>query len=237
VALTQGTEHFEKYRVRARLVKPFDTSRAPVSEAGLILFLQDAVDGGDRLRYVADSASATAGLVVLPLGFAIASIEPDVLVAPARASATVPPAFGRPEPTRSLYALAIVTTKPGVSRYVRIFQALFASVAICLIVFFIKPTHVDPRFGLPVGAFFAAVGNNISVAAAMPDSGRVTLVQMINMIGLATIFLTLVQSAISLHLYDSLGRERFSRIFDQLSFVLIGAGYLVLNFLLPMSAR
>jgi hypothetical protein len=52
------------------------------------------------------------------------------------------------------------------------FQALFASVAIALIVFFIKPIHVDPRFGLGVGAFFAAVGNNIFVGSMLPPAHR-----------------------------------------------------------------
>ena len=31
--------------------------------------------------------------------------------------------------------------------------------------FIIKPTHVDPRFGLPVGAAFTAVANIIAIGA------------------------------------------------------------------------
>jgi hypothetical protein len=230
-------EHFERYRVTARMIKSFDAARVPVGDQSLSIQIRDAIEGADRLRYSTGARSADIRGLVAPQGFNITRIAPTVRqvnVGSARiASATQ--AGGDVE--HSLFVLAMLVENPVVNRYFRIFQALFASVAICLIVFFIKPVHVDPRFGLPVGAFFAAVGNNISVASSMPETGQVTLVQMVNAISLVTIFLTLVQSAISLYVLDSMGRVRFSILFDRISFVLLGVGYVVLNVLLPMSAR
>jgi hypothetical protein len=117
------------------------------------------------------------------------------------------------------------------------FQALFASVAIALIVFFIKPIHVDPRFGLGVGAFFAAVGNNIFVGSMLPPAEGIALTGMVNAIGLATIFLTLVQSTISLYILDTMGQEKLRRFFDKVSFVVFLIGYAVINLMLPLAAR
>ena len=71
-----------------------------------------------------------------------------------------------------------------------------------MIFFFIKPIHVDPRFGLSVGAFFAAFGNNIFIGTLPPQSDRIMLAQIVNSISLGTIFLTLVQSAIALYILD-----------------------------------
>ena len=59
---------------------------------------------------------------------------------------------------------------------------------------------------------------------------------MLNMVGLATIFLTLVQSTISLYLYDTLGLEKLSRFFDKVSFVVFLAGFAAINLALPLAA-
>jgi len=116
-------------------------------------------------------------------------------------------------------------------------QALFVSIAIAFIVFFIKPIFVEPRFGLGVGAVFAAVGNNIYVGSILPPGGGTTLIAMVNAVGLATIFLTLVQSAISLYILDGMGQEKLRLFFDKMSFVVLFVGCAVVNLMLPLAAR
>jgi hypothetical protein len=96
---------------------------------------------------------------------------------------------------------------------------------------------VDPRFGLGIGAFFAAVGNNIYIGSVLPYSSQISLASMINAVGLLTIFLTLVQSTISLYIFDTKGRERLSRFFDHVSFAVFLIGYLTINLVLPISAK
>lgn len=60
---------------------------------------------------------------------------------------------------------------------------------------------------------------------------------MVTMIGLATIFLTLVQSTISLYIEDSMGQERLRRLFDKVSFIVFLIGYGVVNMMVPLAAR
>jgi hypothetical protein len=57
---------------------------------------------------------------------------------------------------------------------------------------------VDSRFGLPGGAFFAAVANNVYVFTRLPSTNRITLIVMIHALGSLTILLTVMQSALSL---------------------------------------
>ena len=87
--------------------------------------------------------------------------------------------------------------------------------ATAVLALFIKPIHVDPRFGLGVGAVFAAIGNMIAVASFLSRAQQATLTDMVNILGLVTIFLTLVQS-ISLYQYDSMGpvRKNLTQYFD-----------------------
>ena len=116
-------------------------------------------------------------------------------------------------------------------------KAHFASVSVALMALFIKPIHIDCRCGLPVGGFFAAVGNGIFVGTLLPQADRFTLSDMVNATGLLTIFLIMVQSVMSLHIYDTMGNERLSRLFDRVSFAVLLIGYAAVNLALPLSAR
>ncbi len=88
-----------------------------------------------------------------------------------------------------------------------------------------------------MGGFFASVGNNIFVASILPHADRLTLADMINTVSLFTIFLILVQSVISLYIFDTMGRERLSRFFDRVSFAVFLIGYVAVNLALPLAAR
>ena len=229
-------EQYERYRVRAKLANFFDPSRYPFGDVALTIQVEDGGHGADELRYVADEQASGVSPLGTPPSLAIEKTlamvkyhEYGSSLGHSRASP------GEPE-VRSRFVFAILCALPSLPLHLKNFQALFASVAIALIVFFIRPIHVDPRFGLGVGAAFAAITNNILVASSVPAVDRFTLTAMINAVGLGTIFLTLVESALSLYLLDSLGRERLYRLLDRCSFVVFLIGYLVLNVALPIAA-
>ena len=137
----------------------------------------------------------------------------------------------------SRFIFGMVVSPPGTAIYIKMFQALFASVAIALIALFIKAIMIDCRFGLPVGGFFAGVANNIMVGWMFPPGEGITLTAMVNLIGLVTIFLILAESTISLYILDTRSQERLSRVLDRVSFVVLLLGYVVLNLILPLAAR
>jgi hypothetical protein len=233
----RGGERYERYRVQARITKFFDASRYPFSDEVLTIEVEDGARGEEKLRYVVESR----GSGISPLGI------PRHLTIP-KTLATVK--YHSPESTRddprlspgtpevpSRFIFAMLGKIPSFQIYLRNFQALFASVAIALIVFFIRPIHVDPRFGLGVGAFFAAISNNIFLGTSLPPIARLSLTTMVNTLGLATIFLSLVQSTISLYIEDTMGREKLRRFFDKVSFTVFLIGYTVTNLLLPLAAK
>jgi hypothetical protein len=53
-AYVTGREHYECYRVKARLTNFFDSSRFPFSDQGLTIQMEDSTHEAERLRYVAD---------------------------------------------------------------------------------------------------------------------------------------------------------------------------------------
>lgn len=223
-------ERFERYNVRARMEQSFDPTRFPFSNAGLIVQIEDSSHDTQTLRYEAYRS----GIRLAPLAFSQGLKVKRTYAGVKLYSYGQDSGAGNEIHSRFVFAMFVEPR--GIEIYMKMFQALFASVAISLVVFFIKPTFVDPRFGLGIGAFFAAIGNNIFLVTLLPPANRVTLTDMVNLIGLVTIFLTLVQSTISLHFCDT-ERWRLSRFFDRTCFPLFILGYVIVNLLLPYAAK
>jgi hypothetical protein len=235
-AYLRNGERYERYRVKARLMKFFDPDRFPFSDETLVIQIEDAVHGPETLRYIADETDSGINSSGIP-GYL--KIEKTAVLINTHDYGSRLGKTGLSNAdtvVRSRLVFIMLVYLPSTAGYLRMSQALFASVAIAFIVFFIKPIYVDPRFGLGIGAVFAAVANNISVQAALPPPVQVTLLQMVYAVGLITIFLTLVQSAISLYILDTLGNERLYRLFDKASFTVFLAGYTAVNLALPIAA-
>ena len=236
-AYVKGQEQYERYRVKARLTKYFDPSRFPFSDEALTIQVEDGAVGADRLHYVADEQGSGINRLGIPPSLRITKSLMAVKLhsyGSGRGNPRLPVGV---EDVHSRFIFALLVSPPGAGVYFKMFQALFASVAIAFLAFFIKPTFVDPRFGLGIGAVFAAVGNNIFVGTLLPQGERIALTNMVNAIGLGTIFLTLVQSTISLHIEDRMGRERLRSLFDKVSSAVFLTGYAVVNLTLPFAAR
>jgi len=235
VTLDNGNEHYAEYRVLARMVKSFDSSRFPFSDEPLVIEVEDATRRLTALRYVEDKQNSGVRPESIPRNLKLTRTLSGVTAR--RAGGSEGETSASAANSYSRYFLAMLVLPGSIGVYLKLFQALFASVALTLLALFIKPTHVDCRFGLPVGGFFASVANNIYVSTVIPDSNQLTLTDMINTVSLVTIFLVLVQSVISLHIFDTKGRERFSRVFDMASVVVFVAGHAGVNIVLPFAAR
>jgi hypothetical protein len=232
-----GGEQYERYHVKARISNYFDPDRFPFADEPLTIEIEDTVHSMEALRFVADTQdsglSATAILRELKIAQSLLTVRAQDYRS----------RFGDPrrsESKRRIHSqvvFAILLNHPGGMFHLKMFHALFVATAIAVLAFFIKPTHVDPRFGLPVGAAFTAVANIIATGALLPRAEGFVLADMVNSVGFVTIFLTLVQSAISLYFYDTLGREKLSRFFDHVSFAVFFCGYVAVNLALPLAAR
>jgi hypothetical protein len=119
--------------------------------------------------------------------------------------------------------------------YFKMFAAMFAAVGVALTTFFLDPTY-GSRFGIGVGALFAAVANTYVNSQLVPHTGVITLTDMVNLVGIMTIGLSILQSTISVILYDTKGKEALSRLFDRVSFAIFLVAYVLINLALPWAA-
>jgi hypothetical protein len=230
-------EHYERYHVKARVGKYFDPTRFPLADETLTLEIEDPIHRAEALHFVADTQDSRIGPGAILRELKITQSVLTVKAHDYGSSLGDPRHSDLSSRVHSRVIFAMLVNHPGVMFHLKLFHALFVAAAVSLLVFFIKPTHVDPRFGLPVGAAFTAVANIIAIGALLPRAEGFILADMVNAVGLATIFLTLVQSAISLYFYDTLGREKLSRFFDHVSFAVFFCGYVAVNLALPLAAR
>lgn len=99
------------------------------------------------------------------------------------------------------------------------FWAVVISVIVGLFSLLIRVCDLDGRFGMAVGALFANVGCSFLLSDKLPESPNVSLAEWVSYISLGFIMLFLVESIISLAIYNS-GHEKFSKRLDWCVFAL-----------------
>ena len=91
------------------------------------------------------------------------------------------------------------------------------------------------RLSLLTGAYFGAVANSYLAESLVPSSGTFGLVEYVTLLGLFTIFLSLVATLISLWLWHIRGDRVFSRRLDHVAALTIGTSFILVNIVLVMA--
>jgi hypothetical protein len=96
--------------------------------------------------------------------------------------------------------------------FFKIFSGMYIAFLIAIISFTPNPWELEPRFGLPVGGLFAAVGNKYIIDSLLPESSEFTLVDTLHSLTFFTIFAILVVSALALRYHDLGKKEACLRV-------------------------
>lgn len=227
--------NYQNYKVVAKMSKFFNTTRVPLDDHMLNIYIEDGVNDVSRLRYVADSATNISSRVKVP-GYSITGIGSVVKPHTYKTTYGDPRAAEGKRTTYSEYTFAISIKRSNMGVYLKLFIGLFAGVLLTLGSFFIRPSDTGPRFGLPSAAYFGAVANTYMVASLLPSSGQFGLADLVTGIGLFTISLCVVASLTSGYYYLRKDQKEFSKHFDRASWVAIFLGYAALNVVLPLAA-
>jgi hypothetical protein len=71
-------------------------------------------------------------------------------------------------------------------------------------------------------------------ASSVTDSGTMTLMDMVNGFGMITIFLSILQSAITLYLFDTREEVELAQKFDRASMIVFVSGFVLFNTVIPI---
>jgi hypothetical protein len=119
--------------------------------------------------------------------------------------------------------------------FMKIFIGMYIAFMIAVLSFTTQPSELEPRFGLPVGGLFAAVGNKYIIDSLLPESSTFSLVDSLHATTFLTIFATLLVSAISLHFHDKGKLVSARKVSYWGSRIVIGS-YVVINVVLILFA-
>jgi len=112
--------------------------------------------------------------------------------------------------------------------FMKIFIGMYIAFLIAIISFTPKPSELEPRFGLPVGGLFAAVGNKYIIDSLLPESSSFTLVDTLHALTYMAIFSTLLVSAIALK-YNDEGKIMESIRVNSVGSKIVISAYLLAN--------
>lgn len=141
--------------------------------------------------------------------------------------------FGDPRPkhdsqTFSTFKIDLNIERDAWGLFMKIFIGMYIAFLIALISFVSHPWELEPRFGLPVGGLFAAVGNKYIIDSLLPESPEFSLVDSLHSITFFGILSVLAVSAISMKYYNADNKEACLRA-DKIGSRIVLFTYVALN--------
>ncbi|MBI4412582.1 MAG: hypothetical protein HY541_08875 [Deltaproteobacteria bacterium] len=220
--------HYAAVRVNATMTKFWDIRRFPLDNHVLTVEIEDNENEEYKLKYIPDVENS--------------AVDPGVQVPGWRLGKTWPavhshgyktnygdislPTGNESVYSRFIYAMEII--RPGYGYFLKLFLSVFIATLISFLAFAIKPTDLDPRFGLGIGAIFAAVASEYVITSSLPDTNLITMADKLHILAIVFIFLSLLESTISLIFFGK-GKEKISRRLDTWSLIVFLAVYITLN--------
>lgn len=216
--IDDGPEHYELQRLDVSFTKVFSTTSFPLDRHLLLIAFENADHQRQSLLFVPDFEASAISARARLTGYRFERFHVVEMPHSYQTSRGLP---GVPPETRATFSqprFALVIDRGGWGLFTKLFQAMFVAVGVAVMACFIRPIHVDPRFGLGVGGLFAAVANGYLVTANMPEGGDFSLADVITLLGIVTILVSIAGSTLSLYVHDSLGRHGLSQRLDRMSF-------------------
>ncbi|MEO0126469.1 MAG: hypothetical protein ABIL44_01805 [candidate division WOR-3 bacterium] len=221
-------------RVVATIKKFWDISRFPLDNHTLTIEIEDNENEEFKLKYIPDTENSRIDPQVQVPGWSVGKTNAMVS---AHTYKTNYGDISLPTNNASIYSRFIFSVdiiRPGYGYFFKLLFTVFIAALVALIALFIKPTDLDPRFGLGAGALFAAVASQVVIASLLPDTNIITLTDKLHIVSIFFIFLSIAESIVSLRLFTS-GKEESSRRLDRICFYIFLVVYAILNLLIIFS--
>ncbi|HEX3870730.1 MAG TPA: hypothetical protein VHV77_09855 [Pirellulales bacterium] len=218
VEQTMGDVHYACCRVMATIHKLWDVSDFPLDEHMVDIQIEDGEFEDFKQQYIADDENCGLNPEAEIAGWALTPEDATVV---SHAYNTNYGDVSLPTGHASNYSRFIYSIKiarPGYGMFIKLFAGLFIAAAISFHALLIQPSELDARFGLAVGAMFAAVASEYIVVSSLPESNYLTLADKLHITTFAFVFISLAVSVLSAKVSNH-GHERLCWWIDRAAFV------------------
>lgn len=223
----RGNVFFHSVRINTKIKEQWEVNNFPFDRQLIEIRIEDFDKDNTKMVFVADTAASKIDKDVHLDGWKIKDFGIKI------DNHTYETNYGDPDIPLNEYSsfsratLYFTLEREGKGLFFKLFIGLFISVLISLLTFFVNPLDLDPRFGLSVGAIFAAIASQYVITSTLPQNESLTLVDILHDISFIFIFLCILISTISLH-YMKTGKEVLSKKLDRYSFFVFAITYLLL---------
>lgn len=219
--------YWAQMRVKCTMKENWRVHDFPFDTQHLKIILEDEALDIENLVFVADTANSRFDNKDALSDWKVDSFNVRTSVA------TYNTSFGNPEPgfekqKFSTFAIEMDIDRKAIGLFLKIFLGMYFAFMIALVSFLSDTNELEPRFGLPVGGLFAAVGNKYIIDSLLPESSQFSLVDILHSLTFLGIFGILTVSAVALKLHNQEQVDRAHRI-NKIGAVVVIFGYIAAN--------
>jgi hypothetical protein len=225
VEKTQDGMMYASMRITARVYKTWEIDLFPFDRHDILVHLEDSRFDAGQLEFVPDKENSQLGDELALAGWKFSRF--DIRSAP-KVYDTNYGEIGRLglQSSYSRASILVELRRDGTGPAVKLLMIAGIATLVAFVAFMIKPSNVDPRFGLGIGSLFAVAASALIVASTVPDSAVLTIADKVHILAMWLIFASLVQSAFSLKWAEA-GRHQLYRRVDAWSLLLFPLCFLV----------
>lgn len=224
--------HYAYVRVVAQITKFWDLHEYPLDRHNLDLNVEDDENETNLLHYIPDepNSGADPNMPAMP-GWRLLQSRPLTTTAVYRSNFGDDALPTGQETSYSRFTLRTALARQGALLLFKLLYGAWTAAGIAFVAFFIAPERIDPRFGVGVGAIFAAVASEYIVTQSLPDTNVMTLADKIHILVFSLIFVSVAESTLSLYLSEK-HHAHISRRIDKAARFLFPITFVLLNALL-----
>jgi hypothetical protein len=207
-----GELNYASARISATIAETWELKAYPFDWHRTSVRIEDSSFTALDLVFVPDKTNSQLGEEIDLAGWTASKFDTAVTQKTYRTNYgdTSLPSDARSEYSRFIMAWDLDRTGWGAA--VKLLSTVFLATAVAFVSFMVKPSDLDARFGMGVGGLFAVAASAFIASGSVPDSGSMTLADLIHMVALGFIFATLLISAYCLQLEVGGKEERAFRI-------------------------
>jgi hypothetical protein len=217
-----GEMNYASVRVSATIAENWELARFPFDAHTMRVYIEDSAFTTKDLVFVADKSNSRLGDEIDMSGWNGGNFAADIKSKAYHTNYgdTSLPKDAASEYSRFVFSMDIQRETFGSA--LKLLSTVLLATAVAFVAFMVKPSDLDARFGMGVGALFAVAASAFIASSSVPDSGVMTVADQVHMIALAFIFGTLLVSAVCLKL-EVTEREQLAFRIDHICLVLFPA--------------
>jgi hypothetical protein len=195
-----GDFSYASARVTATISDNWELANFPFDRHRTELRIEDSSLSALDLIFVPDKANSRLGDEIEMAGWTASNFGSGVEPRLYRTNYGDP---SLPTDAKSEYSRYVVSwdlDRVGWGAALKLLSTVILATGVAFVSFMVKPSDLDARFGMGVGALFAVAASAFIVSSSVPDSASLTVADKMHMVALACIFLTLLMSAFCLRL-------------------------------------